>query len=131
MTARTEPAAAAGPSRLALWFGIFGAPAAWSVDEILSTYLHEGACARVLEPPGTAPVLLGLAGVVLGGVAAFAAWTAWRSLRALGIDDGENGTVLDQRRFMAHAGVILGALFTFGIVLRVITVLFLRPCVYP
>lgn len=131
MGARVDDDRRGGPSKAALWYGIFGAPAAWSVDDVLSTYLHEGSCARVLGHASTAPVLLIVAGLVLLGVAAFAGVTAWRSLAALGLDNGGNGTITDQRRFMAHAGVILSALFTYGIILRFITVFFLHPCVYP
>jgi len=64
-------------------------------------------------------------------VALLAGVTAWRALGALGLDNGGNGTVTDQRRFMAHAGLILSALFFYGIVLRFITVFFLHPCVFP
>lgn len=121
----------AGPSRRALWFGVFGAPAAWSVDDVASTYMHEGSCGHYLGSAGTAPVLLVIGGIVLGAVALFAGITAWRSLVALGIDNGENGTIVDQRRFMAHFGVGVSALFFYGIVLRFVTVFFLHPCVFP
>jgi hypothetical protein len=124
-------AADGGPRRLALWYGIFGAPVAWSVDEIASTWLHEGSCERYLGRASTAPVLLVIVGLVCLAAAVFAAVTAWRALAALGIDNGENGTVTDQRRFMAHFGVGASALFCFGIVLRFITVFFLHPCVFP
>jgi hypothetical protein len=121
----------AGPSKLALWYGVLGAPLAWSVDDVASIWMHEGACERFLGHPSTAPVLLVIGGLVFGGVALFAGITAWRSLRALGIDNGGNGTIMDQRRFMAHFGVGVSALFFFGIVLRFITVFFLHPCVFP
>ncbi len=131
MEARADDVRRGGPSGAALWFGIFGGPAAWSADDVLSTWLHEGSCAGILGSAGTAPVLLVVAGAVLLAAAAFAGLTAWRSLSALGLDNGRNGTVTDQRRFMAHAGIILSALFTYGLLLRFITVFFLSPCVYP
>lgn len=131
MDARVDDDRRGGPSKAALWFGIVGAPAAWSVDDVLSTWMHEGACARVLGHASTAPVLLVIGGLGLGAIAVFAGVTAWRSLVSLGLDNGRNGTITDQRRFMAHAGVILSAIFSYGIVLRFITVFFLHPCVFP
>ncbi len=121
---------AGGPSRAALWFGVLGAPAAWSVDDVLSVWMHEGACERYLGHPATSVVLLIIGGAILLAVAVLAGVTAWRSLTALGVDNGMNGTITDQRRFMAHFGVGVSALFTFGIVLRFITVFFLHPCIY-
>ena len=76
-------------------------------------------------------VALVVVGLLMGAVAALALVTSWRSMQALGRDTGADGTIPDRRSFMAHAGVILASLFTFGIVLRFITVFFVVPCRYP
>ena len=69
----------------ALWWGIAAAPAAWSLDELASLYVHESACnafrpAHVLGLPATT-VTLAVIGLLMAAVAASAVVTAWR-LRA-------------------------------------------------
>ncbi len=123
------PANGAAPG---LWWGIFAAPIAWSVDEVASLYFHEGACMvwgspRMFGLPAFT-VALALIGLLMGGIAASGAVTAFRARWALGADTGQGPTRLDQRQFMAHAGIILSVLFLFGIVLRLLTTFFIPPC---
>jgi hypothetical protein len=118
----------------ALWWGILAAPAAWSLDELASLYVHESACnpfpsTRTLGLPATT-VTLAAIGVRLAAVAASAVVIAWRARADLGQDTGDGATAPDQRRFMAHAGVILSGLFLFGILLRLLTTFIIPPCRY-
>jgi hypothetical protein len=121
-------------SLTALWWGICAAPVAWSLDELASLYVHESACnvfrsPHVLGLPATT-VVLAVIGFLTGAVAMSGVVIAWTSRTELGQDTGEGATVPDQRRFMAHAGVILSGVFLFGIVLRVLTTFIIPPCRY-
>jgi hypothetical protein len=116
----------------ALWWGIAAGPVAWSADELASLYFHEASCnvfggPRLFGLPA-ASVALVLIGLAAGALAASGAVTAFRARARLGRDTGEGPTRPDQRRFMAHAGIILSLIFFFGIVLRFMTTFFLAPC---
>lgn len=122
------------PAMRHLWWGIVAAPAAWSLDELTSLYFHESACnlfgsPRLLGLPATT-VALAVVGIAMAGVAVSGLVTSIRGRSALGPDTGRGATVPDQRRFMAHAGLILSAIFLFGIVLRLLTTFIVPPCRY-
>jgi hypothetical protein len=121
-----------------LWFGLFGAPAVWSL-QLLTTYaLVAHGCYPDAEPM-TIPVVPGLRTLVLGAgaaalaVAIFAGSLAWRSWRAAQYEhQGEHEGLLEagegRIRFMALAGMLLSAVFVLGIVMNIVPVLLLRPC---
>lgn len=122
----------------ALWFGLFGAPAAWSLQLLTSYALVAHGCYPDAEPMAI-PVVQGLKTLVLGtGVAALAvallaaasAWRSWRATRRG--HEGDHEALLEagegRTRFMALAGVLLGAVFVLGIVMNVVPLLLLRPC---
>ena len=120
----------------ALWFGLFGAPVAWSLQLLASYALVAHGCYPDAEPM-TMPVVPCLRTLVLGtGAAALAvallaggsAWRSWRTTQHEGrqealLEAGEGRT-----RFMALAGMLLSAVFVLGIVMNVVPVLLLRPC---
>jgi hypothetical protein len=118
-------------SNRALWFGVFAPPAAWSVDELTSIALHHDYCAalmgRTFHPwagIGVALTAVGLAMLLLslaGGA------SAWRAHARVGSDTGQGDTTLDRRRFMARAGLLACALFSYGIVLRLIAPFVVPP----
>ncbi len=116
-----------------LWFAVLGGPAAWSVDHLVSFFLHQSYCAAVTSHqliPFRAPRLwMLLVGIVTGAVAVLAALAALRAMRAVGSDSGRDGTSLDRRRFMAHAGLIMSVLFLYGIVLITSGIAFVDPSV--
>jgi hypothetical protein len=122
----------------ALWFGLFGAPAVWSLQLLASYALVAHGCYPDAEPM-TMPVIPGLTTFVLGtGAAALAvallagglAWRSWRTTRHE--HQGEHEALLEagegRRRFMALAGILLSAVFVLGIVMNAVPVLLLRPC---
>ena len=122
----------------ALWFGLFGGPAAWSVQELVNTPVVGHACypavERLAQPTiGGLPALPLVVSIATALVAAAALWTAaaaWRSVRRG--HPGEHGTLLEigegRTRFMALSGILLACVFLFGIVMHAIPILFLPPC---
>jgi hypothetical protein len=122
----------------ALWFGLFGAPAVWSLQLLASYALVAHGCYPDAEPLAL-PVVPALRALVLGtgaaalAVALLAGGSAWRSWRATrhGEDGGEE-VLLDasdgRTRFMALAGILLSAVFLLGIVMNVVPLLLLSPC---
>lgn len=122
----------------ALWFGLFGAPAAWSLQLLASYALVAHGCYPDAEPL-TIPVVPSLRTLVLGtgaaalAVALLAGGSAWRSWRATQQEhEGGHEGLLEagegRTRFMALAGMLLGAVFALGIVMNVVPLLLLQPC---
>jgi hypothetical protein len=121
-----------------LWFGLFGAPVAWSLQLLASYALVAHGCYPDAEPI-TMPVVPGLRTLVLGtgaaalAVALLAGGVAWRSWRATQHEhQGEHEALLEvgagRVRFMALAGILLSAVFVLGIVMNTVPLLLLRPC---
>ena len=122
----------------ALWFGLFGAPVAWSLQLLASYALVAHGCYPDSEPM-TMPVVPGLRTLVLGTgvtalvVALLAGGSAWRSWRATQHEhESRHEALLEagegRRRFMALAGMLLSAVFLLGIVMNIVPLLMLRPC---
>ena len=112
-----------------LLFGVFGPPAAWMIDLLTSITLHFDYCAAqsgyTFRAWSGVSVMLTVLGVAMLALSLFAGMTSWGAYAGLGADTGRGETVLDRRRFMARAGLITCALFSFGIVLRIIAPLML------
>jgi hypothetical protein len=112
------------PIRLrALWLGILLAPGGWLVGELVGYYL----AARSCEPgpagiplagtayPATVHVVLEL---VVAIVAAFGLGIALSSWRRLGDEsEPDEPSAVGRARFMAATGLVISALFLFGILL--------------
>ena len=122
----------------ALWFGLFGAPAAWSVQLLVNYALVAHACFPKSEPLAS-PALGGLHAIVLGAsfgalaIALAAEATAWRSWRASRHENhGGHGVLLEvgegRTVFMALGGVLVSGVFLLGIVMNVIPILLASPC---
>jgi hypothetical protein len=123
--------ATAARGNRALWFAVGGGPVAWSVDTLAAIAIDHDYCAhgaRAAAGGGATASLLGIA-VVAAIVTILAGLTGWRELNGLGADSGFGDTDIDRRRFMAHFGMVISALMLFGILLRMITVLFISPAV--
>jgi uncharacterized membrane protein len=123
MTAAIRPVPA--PHRInqaALWFGVFGAPAAWTVQELVGYAVVAHACYPSGEPllhvpmPNLSTIDLAVSLVTLltGVAAAVVAYRAWERSHD------------DRTRFMALSGVIVGLIFLFSIIMNVM-VLFIQP----
>lgn len=127
---------------VALWFGLFGAPAAWSVQSIVNYVLASHTCFPKLYPLVTPTIgHTGLAAVVVGvsiaallvGIATLVTsiWS-WRETRHetggqshWAIDTGEGRT-----RFMALSGILLSVMFTISILVHGAAAALTNPCWY-
>lgn len=106
--------------RAALWFGIVGAPAAWSLHLLACVAFGSATC---LTPGATVPVLAGSWWILIaisGAALTIAGASVWVAARAA------LGARARRSRFMASAGVLLGAVFLTGVAFNVLP-LFLVP----
>src|SRR5690348_9259343 len=108
------PATAGMP---ALWFGLFGAAAAWSVQELVSYALLAHACYPSRDPlatPATSAawplaVVVSLAALLVGTAAVLTALRIWRG--------GAEAPQIEARvgegrvRFMALSGILVSSIF--------------------
>jgi hypothetical protein len=128
---RAAVAPPAGASDGALWVAVLAPPLAWSLDALTSVAIHHDYCAallgRTFRPWGGVGALLVAVGVVALLASLGAGALAWRARGAVGVDTGQGDTDVDRRRFMARAGLVTCALFSYGILLRTITLAFLSP----
>jgi hypothetical protein len=126
---REAPPAKAG--NRTLWFSVFGPPAAWSIDALSSLAVHHDYCAALLghtyRPWNGIGVIFTAIGIAMLAVSLGGGALAWRAHAELGADDGRGETDLDRRRFMARAGLLTCALFSFAIILRLIAPFLLSP----
>lgn len=113
-----------------LWFGIFGAPAAWALQTIVNYGLVSHFCFPGTMPRGT-PTFDALRGtgiavsIVVIVVALVALATAFRSWRATRHGhDAEHHELLEvgegRARFMAFAGILLSAVFLFAVLMNAV-----------
>lgn len=125
-----EPPPPAAGNRT-LWFAVLGPPFVWSVDELTSIALHHDYCAALVghtfRPWSGIGVLLTVVGVVMLGLSLWCGAMAWRAHASIGSDTGQGETDIDRRRFMARAGLLACALFSYGIALRLVAPFILPP----
>jgi uncharacterized membrane protein len=130
-----------------LWFGLFGGPAAWSIQTLVNLPVAAHACYPQLYPLDV-PVIGGLRGIVfvvsilavlVSVAAAAAAWRAWQFTRhehqqssgkanqhqaeAAALETGEGRT-----RFMAAAGVLTSLTFVLVSLVHLSAVFLVTPC---
>jgi hypothetical protein len=129
--ARATIAPPADAGDRALWFAVFAPPVAWSIDALTCIALHHDYCAalmgRTFRPWSGIGVLLTLVGLAMLALALAGGVVAWRAHASVGTDTGQGDTDLDRRRFMARAGLLVCALFSYGLVLRLVAPLILPP----
>lgn len=129
--ARAAIAPPESASDRALWFAVFGPPAAWSIDLLASIALHYDYCAaltgRTFRPWAGIGVVLAILGLAMLALSLAAGAAGWRAHERLGRDTGQGDTDLDRRRFMARAGLLACALFSFAIVLRLVAPFIVPP----
>lgn len=122
----------------ALWFGLLGAPFAWTLQELVNVALASNAC-YPHDVPLPSPLWNGLTGLTLGvevvaivlciaaAVVAFATWRRTGSEKPgdahqlLGSGDGRT-------RFMAMAGMMTSVLFLIGTALATLNVTSIPAC---
>jgi hypothetical protein len=118
-------------ARAALWFGLLGGAAAWTLHLLLAYLIAEFGCvaekdaiiwAGITKP---AWMLLVMSAVMLA-VAGAATWAAHLAGKHPGRHDAEPPSV---ERYMARTGVIMSGLFTFIILVQSIPAFFyLQSC---
>jgi hypothetical protein len=125
-------------SLLRLWFGLFGAPVAWSVQTLVSYSLASYACYPTLAPRSVPLygglwwmlLVVGLATVAVEIVAISVAANSWRRTRGetgggghRALETGEGRT-----RFMAIAGIMLGVVILLVSLVHVANLFLVPPC---
>jgi hypothetical protein len=115
------------------WFGLLGAPAAWTLQFLLGFSLSEAACNEAgtrwgVPVDGAAVVATVVAATiaVLAGLAALAVFRETRHARGPGGD--EEAPPLGRVHFLATVGVAVSPLFLFIIVMNGVGVAVLANC---
>jgi hypothetical protein len=121
-----------------MWFGILGAPTAWSVQQLVNAPLFAHGC-YPKDVPITAPIW-GNAGVVALAVelvaiivcvlAGLVAWRSWGRTR--GEKEGSGHHLMEsgdgRSRFMAMVGLICSGLFLLATVFATGILYMVQPC---
>lgn len=125
-----------GPA--ALWFGLFGAPAVWSVQLMLGYALAAHACYPEMTPrlvpviPGlwALELVISLVALAIGAGAAVVAIRSWRAARPR--REAAEARLLEvaegRVRFMALAGVLVSMLFLLGILANGLPLFLVGAC---
>jgi len=133
--ATPAPAAAGLP---ALWFGLFGAAAAWSVQELASYALLAHACypswyplaAPVTSAAWPFAAVVSLAALLVSVAAVLTALRAWRHTRLGRAEAKAHHAEVGEGRvsFMALSGVLVSSIFLSNIVMNAIVLFVVPPC---
>lgn len=130
-----------------LWFGLVGAPAAWTVQTLVDLAVAAHGCYPRLFPLA-APMLAGLRAIVItvsiaallvcivAGGAALRAWSRTRHEHQVSSGAGEkhsNAAALletgeGRTRFLALSGVMASAVFTIAVVAHTVSIFMVGPC---
>jgi hypothetical protein len=127
----------------ALWFGLFGAPAAWAIQLISNYALLSHSCFPRDTPltlpaiPGVGAVAIMISAALLAAAVAalLVAVRSWRSTRPeiIARERGESVKTpsLGQERmhFMASAGILVSGIFVFGVLMAGVPLLAMPTCV--
>jgi len=122
----------------ALWFGLFGAAVAWSIQELAGYAVIAHACYPSWEPrfiPTTSGVwtitlVISTLMLLLGLVAGLTAYRSWRhtseehsesSAQYLEVGEG-------RVRFMAFSGVIVSGILLFNLIMNALVLFLVPPC---
>jgi hypothetical protein len=123
---------------LSTWFGLLGAPVAWSLQELVNVGLAGYACyphgIPLAEPlwagMSATTLAIEIAAIVISiaaGLVAFANWRRSRDEKPGGagrlVGSGDGRT-----RFMAMAGMMVSGLFLFANVVSLFFIVWGRPC---
>lgn len=125
-------------SRWAIWFGLLGAPVAWSLQELVNVsvagyacYPHDIPLALPLWPQlKSISAWVEIVALVVCVAAFIVAFSNWR--RSRNEKPGHAHQVLEsgdgRTRFMAMAGILVSALFFCATVLATINIAGVPPC---
>ena len=134
-------------SSAAIWFGLFAAPAAWTVQTLIDLPTTSHACYPRLLPlqapvfhavQATVLIVSSLAIIICLG-ALLIAWRSWRTTHDEHHDQTGEGTrhatvhsLLEtgegRTRFMAYAGVMTSTVFLLASIGQTITLFLVSPC---
>lgn len=136
----SEPSSRAAP-RVAtglLWFGLFGAALAWSLQELLAYAVVAHACYPDWRPryvpvtAGTWTLALAVAIVTaaIGGLALAAAWRSWGRAASRSREAAERDLQIGEGRvrFMAFGGLLVGGMVMFAVLLNLLAFFLLPVC---
>jgi hypothetical protein len=139
MTAAAEPAPAKHRVGIwALWFGLFGAAVAWSIQELAGAAIIGHACYPSWQPRfiptssgvWTITLVMSLAMLALGLAASLTAYRSWRRTRRE--DSGAEHRQLeigeDRARFMAISGVIVSGILLLNLMMNALVLFLVPPC---
>ncbi|MEO8925457.1 MAG: hypothetical protein ABI330_22000, partial [Caldimonas sp.] len=124
--------------RWAVWFGLLGAPLAWSLQELVNVSLAGHACYPHDTPLAT-PLWTNLnamslwvevVAIAICIAALIVAIVSWRRTRHERPGDAHQllGSGDGRTRFMAMAGVMTSVLFLLGTLLAVLNIAGVPPC---
>lgn len=141
--AATAPPSHPGPARqrigaFSLWFGLLGAAAAWSLDELIAYGMAshmcsaKGAASAQTMVRATSPWYLGMTALTFA-VALAGLWVAignWRRVRDEQPDSGHRLLQVGEgrTRFMAMCAVMTSAAFVLGFVFLTLQMLTVPLC---
>ena len=120
------------------WYTLLAGPVIWTVYFAVVYVLAEFGCrggwlaGRLGGYPAASvvSVVLTLAALAVAGVATFRIWRRWQAVRGRRAAGAEWSQVEERGRFMVLAGLMLGLLFTYLILLTGVPALLLDPCTY-
>jgi hypothetical protein len=120
-----------------LWFGLFGAAAAWSLQELASYAILAHGCFPAWRPlaalssPADWSAALGVsvAALLIGVTASLTAYCAWQRT---GAGEESHTTHLDvgegRERFMALSGIIVSLIMLANILMNAVVLLSVPAC---
>jgi hypothetical protein len=108
-----------------LWFGLVGAPLAWTVQLIVGYGVEEADCSAAgarwnLDTSTWEAVVFSVAAAIAAASVVAALWS-WRRAE-------HGGDARGRVAFMAHGGVLVGVLFLLLVLMTGSGVLSLNPC---
>lgn len=136
--ANAGSSANSGVSRVALWFGLFGAPALWSVQVMSGFAITAHGCfprALPLASPTLDVRAFALLITIVAALGAIAAGlTAHASWRRVTHECVSSHATLDaeaeRTRFMAFSGILVSVLFLLAIALSFVSISMVPACSY-
>ena len=115
--------------------GLFAAPAAWSLQLLVSFGLEGDVCHPLPSPPGRIMVLATI-GVAAVTVCLFGVWSGhrtWRLTREEAAGDHHDALTagVGRTRFLGLGGMIAAVIFTAGSLFGLLVPLLESPCIVP